>query len=113
MRFVSAQMEAWLTDGLWLRLAGQANASADRLAEGIAATPGARLLHPVEANMLFAEIPHAAHRRLQAAGAKYYPWPSDQPEEGPDDAPLSVRLVCSHQTTAAEIDRFLEVLRDA
>jgi hypothetical protein len=54
MRFVSTQLEAYLSDGLWLKLARHANAMAQRLAQGLTATlprlPGAKLLHPVEAN---------------------------------------------------------------
>jgi molybdopterin molybdotransferase len=37
MRFLAAQAEAMLTDGLWLELAGQANGRARRLAEGLEA----------------------------------------------------------------------------
>lgn len=109
MRFVAAQMRAYLTDGLWLRLAGHANAMADRLATGLAAA-GGRALHPVGANMVFAEITRAQHARLQAAGARYYPWPGHQAAQGPADAPFSIRLVCTHQTDPADVDRFLEVL---
>ena len=36
-RFIAAQMEAYLADGLWLRLARHANAMADRLAERLSA----------------------------------------------------------------------------
>ena len=110
MRFVAAQMEAWLADDLWLRLAGHANAMATRLAEGIAAAPGARVTNTVEANMVFAEITRAQHARLQDAGARYYPWPTDQAAEGPEEAGFTIRLVCSHQTTAEEIDRFAVLL---
>ena len=42
-RFLGAQMEAYLADGLWLRLAERANSSARRLASGLAATPGVRI----------------------------------------------------------------------
>lgn len=113
MRFVSAQMEAYLSDGLWLRLADRANTMADRLAAGIATVPDARLLTTHAANMLFVEMTLAQHRRLQAAGARYYPWPGGQDEEAGDDAPFRARLVCSHQTTEADVDRFIEVLADA
>ena len=113
MRFLAAQMEAWLSDGLWLRLAAHANAMADRLAKGIAALPGARLRAPVEANLLFPELPVRAHKALMAAGARYYPWPGDQSFEGPDDASAGCRLVCSWATTEEEVDRFLAVARGA
>ncbi len=110
MRFVAAQMDAYLTDGLWLDLAGQANAMAARLRAGIDAAEGARVTNEPGANMLFAEITLGAHRRLTAAGAQYYPWPEGQAEDGPDDAPLSIRLVTSFQTTEADVDAFLDAL---
>ena len=58
-RFLGAQMEAYLADGLWLRLAERANASARRLARGLAATPGVRLAWPTEANEVFVVAPNA------------------------------------------------------
>ncbi len=69
------------------------------------------MLNTVDANMIFAEIPLAAHRRLQQAGARYYAAHGGQDETGPDDAPYSARLVASFETTEAEVDRFVEVLR--
>ncbi|MHA1530248.1 MAG: threonine aldolase family protein [Alphaproteobacteria bacterium] len=111
MRFVAAQMDAYLTDGLWLTMAGHANAMADRLAAGLREAPGAEVLNTVEANMIFAEIPLAAHRRLQAEGARYYAARGGQDENAPDDAPYAIRLVASFETTEAEVDRFIEVLR--
>jgi len=102
-RYLAAQMAAWLEDGLWLRLAGQANAMATRLAAGIAALPGFSLTHPVEANMVFAEWPAGGHARLQAAGAVYYPTPAAPGRE-------AARLVCSWCTSAAEVDQFLATM---
>jgi len=111
MRFVAAQMDAYLTDGLWLTMAGHANAMADRLAAGLRGAPGAKVLNTVEANMIFAEIPLAAHRRLQAEGARYYAARGGQDENGPDDMPYAIRLVASFETTEAEVERFIEVVR--
>jgi threonine aldolase len=101
-RFLSAQMEAYLQDDLWLRLASRANAMGARLSAGIAALPDGRLLHPVRANMMFAGFPQACHDRATAAGAAYY----QMPELGTG----ACRLVCSWSTTEAEIDRFLDVI---
>ena len=109
-RFLAAQMRAYLTDGLWLRLAAHANAMAARLSAGIARVPGASLVHPTEANAVFAAFPRAAHRAAQGAGAYYYLWPFDQSLEGPGEEPLAARLVCSWATTEAEIDSFLSHL---
>lgn len=110
MRFLAAQMEAYLTDGLWLRLAGHANAMADRLAAGIEGCEGARVTNRLGANMVFAEMRLDQHRRLAAAGARYYAWPRSQSMDGPPETPVHVRLVCSHATAPAEVDRFLETL---
>lgn len=102
-RYLSAQMLAYLEGDLWLELAQTANARAARLAEGLRAAPGARLEHDVDANMMFASLPRATHRRLDEAGAVYY---RDGTLEGDGDAPLSCRLVCDWSVTEAEIDRF-------
>jgi threonine aldolase len=109
-RYLSAQFDAYLADGLWLRLAGHANAMGRRLSDGIVRLPGASLLHPTEANMVFARFPRDGHRRAQAAGARYYLWPFTQSLDGPGDEPLAARLVCSWSTTKADVDRFLDVV---
>jgi len=113
MRFMAAQMEAYLADGLWLRLAGHANAMADRLAEGLRGIPGVAIPAPVQANMMFPRFARRGHRALMQAGALYYLWPGDQTLEGDGDAPLSCRLVCSWATTEAQVDAFLTTLRGA
>ena len=110
-RYLSAQMAAYLEDDLWLDLAGRANVAGQKLSEGIMALPGARLLHPTQANMVFAAFPRAAHRRAREAGAAYYFWPMDQSLDGPDEEPLTARMVCSWCTTDEDIARFLAVLR--
>ena len=56
MRFISVQLEAYLTDDLWLRNARHANRMAARLAEGLGAIDGAELAHPVEANEVFVRL---------------------------------------------------------
>jgi threonine aldolase len=99
-RFLSAQMEAYLTDGLWLRLAAQANAMGQRLATGLAAKVGVSQWHPVQANMQFPEWPKGAHARLEAAGAVYYRFPAPTGRE-------AARLVTSWSTTPGDVDSFL------
>jgi threonine aldolase len=74
MRFVSAQLEAYLADGLWLKLARHANAMAQRLAQGLAAIPGVRLLHQVDVNELFVEMPQSMIAGLRQAGFMFYDW---------------------------------------
>ena len=100
-RYLSAQFDGWLGGGLWLELAAHANAMAARLAGGIQAIGGARLLHPTEANIVIATLPRAALERARAAGALFYDRAGGTPE-----AP-AVRLVSSWATTEQEVDALL------
>jgi len=70
MRFVSAQLLAYIEGGLWLRLAGRANALAQRLA----AAAGPLLMHPVQANELFLRIGDGGAAALRALGFEFYDW---------------------------------------
>lgn len=96
MRLVSAQLEAYFTDGLWLSLAAHANRMAGRLAEGLLALDGISLRDPVGANELFVRLPEPAIEPLLAMGHGFYRWDSEV-----------CRLVTSFATTEADIDRFL------
>ncbi len=99
MRFLSAQLEAYLADDLWLRNARHANAMAARLAEGLAAIPGVTLAHPVEANEIFPVLPAPVRDGLRADGFEFYDWP----DAGPD----GVRLICAFDTAEADVEAFL------
>ena len=110
-RYLSAQMLAYLTDDLWLRLAHQANAAARQLSNGLTTIPGASLVHPTEANAVFAAFPRSGHRRADAGGARYYLWPGDQSMSGPEDEALAARLVCSWSTTEADVEGILALIR--
>ncbi len=107
-RFIAAQMEAYLKDDLWLKLARHANDMADALSEGLTAA-GCNPVWPVEANEVFAPITLEADKRLRAAGATYYPWPGDGPDVGAGK--ILVRLVTSFQTTKEDVEKFLAIVR--
>lgn len=107
-RYLSAQMAAWLQDGLWLELAEKANAMAARLENDLSGQ--AELLFPRGGNMLFARWPRSKHQRLQAAGAQYFLWPGGQSLEGRDETPVSARLVCSWNTAESELEAFTALL---
>ena len=112
-RFIAAQMDAYLADDLWLKLARHANAMADRLGDGLAAA-GSAPVWPVEANEVFAILPRAVCERLKTAGASFYERISESlPKEttvGPHA--VLVRLVTSFATTASEVDQFVAAVRD-
>ncbi len=113
-RFLGAQMEAYLADGLWLRLAERANSSARRLAGGLAATPGVRIAWPTEANEVFVVAPDAMVERWRAAGARFHDWPTRSlaPENVPRAGETLVRLVTSFETALNEIDRLIGMCAD-
>ncbi len=73
MRFLSAQLEAYLTDGLWLANANHANAMARRLVAGLTTLKGTQLLYPVDANEIFVILPPRMHDALQAGGRSIIP----------------------------------------
>ena len=102
MRFVAAQFVALLTDDLWLRTARQANAMARRLAAGASAVPGVELVHPVQANAVFARIPSAVTTALQA-DFPFYVW---------DEFTGVVRWMASFDTTEEDVDAFVARLSE-
>ena len=106
-RFLSAQMEAYLTDDLWLEMAQSANAACARLVDGLRGIDGVTLAHPSDANIAYVLFPRAAHRRLHDAGARFY---SMGPMEGADDEPVKARLVCDWSARDENTDRFLDLL---
>jgi threonine aldolase len=72
MRFHTAQIDAYLTDGLWLRNARQANAMATRLGDGLKSIAGAGLLATPEANILFCRLPQQVTEGLLDEGYAFY-----------------------------------------
>jgi threonine aldolase len=113
-RFIAAQMEAYLADDLWLKLARHANSMADRLAQELTAA-GFPPIWPVEANEVFVLLPQQMQERLQAAGAGFYSWTTaglPQQVAVSGDASL-VRLVTSFATQEREIEDFIGALRAA
>jgi threonine aldolase len=99
MRFMSAQLEAYLTDDLWLRNARHANAMATRLADGLIGVPGVRLRYAVEANEIFAELPEALIAHLLELGFEFHRWDG------------AIRLVTAWSTAATDVDGFVAAVR--
>ncbi|WP_417518432.1 threonine aldolase family protein [Minwuia sp.] len=101
MRYLSAQLLAYVTDDLWLENARHANRTAQRLHDGLSRINSVSFAHPVEANELFVCLPDGAAGRLRADGASFY----DMDAVGRN----AVRLVTSFATTDAEVDRFINI----
>lgn len=105
MRFVSAQFEAYLEDGLWLDLARHANGMADRLRDTILASNRVRLAWPTTANEVFVAMPGPLASELREAGAQFHGW-SHGDDFQPQGDEVLVRLVTSFATEAEHVERF-------
>ena len=107
MRFISAQFEALLGGDLWLRSARHANEMAARLAAAVEPIEGVELVHPVEANGVFARLPRPAIDRLLAellGEPPFYVW---------DEAADVVRWMCAWDTTPDDVDAFATAIAGA
>ena len=102
MRFISAQLNALLTDDLWLRNASHSNSMARRLAAGVGAVEGVRITQPVEANAVFAVLPAEVTVRLQER-FQFYTW---------DPGTGEVRWMCSWDTTEDDVDQFVAAVAE-
>ena len=108
-RFIAAQFDAYLNDGLWLRLARHANELARRLSDGLAEINGVKIWYPTEANEVFVSFPDGVAEKLHEAGAVFYPWVTP----GDPAAGRMHRLICSFATKREEVDQFLSLARKA
>ena len=107
MRFCAAQFEALLGENLWLSNARNANSMAQRLRDAVAEIDGVEVVHPVEANAVFAALDRAAIDRLLAsadAAHPFYVW---------DEAQNIVRWMCAWDTTEEDVDAFAASVREA
>jgi threonine aldolase len=100
MRFASAQLIAYVEDGLWLEMARASNAIAARIAAGLQDIPATHLLAPVEANEIFLELPGTTMDLLEREAFLFY-----------RRSGTLARFVCRFDTTEAEADALVAVLR--
>jgi len=106
MRYLSVQMEALLTDDLWRRNAEHANRMARLLEQEVKKIQRVKIVYPVEANGVFAQIPREAIKKIQERYF-FYVWSEEE---------SVVRWMCSFDTTEADVREFTgfvaAVLRD-
>jgi threonine aldolase len=98
MRFVTAPWVALLESGAWLRNAGHANGMARRLEKALRGLPGLRVLHPVQANAVFVQMPRPWVEGIHRRGWFFYTIAGGE------------RLMCSWDTEEGDVDAFLRDL---
>ncbi len=96
MRFLAAPWVGMLRGGAWLRHARHANEMAALLERALRGIEGVRVLHPVEANSVFAVLPAGAAAALRAKGWRFYDFIGSG----------GVRLMCGWDVTPEDVSRF-------
>ena len=108
-RFISAQMNAYLQDEVWLANAKRANDLAQTLAHGLQQSNRITLSNPVQANEVFAFMPRSMFEKTQEQGAHFYEWPMT----GTPDDEVHCRFVLSFATPEKDVDRFVTLIKAA
>ncbi len=106
MRFVSAQLIALMSDGLWLRSASHSNAMAGHLRRSLesriasGSLSGLEFTQPTEANAVFATLPQGVADRLRE-DFHFYDW---------NPARREVRWMTAFDTTETDVDDFVAAI---
>jgi threonine aldolase len=96
MRFLAAPWVGMLRTGAWLRNARHANEMAALLERALRAIAGVEILHPVQANAVFARFPDGAAAALRAKGWRFYDFIGSG----------GVRLMCAWDTRPEDVQAF-------
>ncbi len=104
MRFLAAPWIGLLQDGAaaYLKYARQSNAIAAYLESRLSAIDGVRVLHPREANTVFAEVYPEVAAGMKARGWQFYSFIGDG----------GARFMCSWDTTEEDVDALVADLQD-
>jgi len=101
MRFISSQLNAYISDDVWTRNAGHANAMAKILSEGLNAFSNINLAYPTESNEVFVHLPRDVIDYLNNSGY-------DINEEELDGK--AVRFVTAWNTDPVDVSNLLDKL---
>ena len=103
MRLATAPWVGLLTNDVWLANARHSNEMARRLRDGIVSLPGVKVMFPVEANAVFADIDPRVQAALRAKGWTFYTFLGA----------TGCRLMCAWDTTPDTVDRFVRDFAEA
>ncbi|MDA7752468.1 low specificity L-threonine aldolase [Candidatus Pelagibacter sp.] len=102
MSFVSAQLDAYITNEVWLRNAKHANAMGKKLSQGLNQHNNIELAYPTDANEIFVKIPKDIIDQLNSEGYTI----NDDEWDG-----KAVRLVTAWNTSLSDIETFLNFIK--
>ena len=102
MRFVSAQLDAYISNDVWLKNAKHANAMGKKLSQGLLKHKNIELAYPTDANEVFVKIPKNIIDQFNSNGYKI----NDEEWEN-----KAVRLVAAWNTDSSDVDSFLNIIK--
>ena len=101
MRFVSAQLEAYISNNVWLKNAKHANKMGKKLSDGLDSNSKIELAYPTHANEVFAKFQRPLIEHLNSEGYKM----NEDEFDG-----KAVRLVTAWNTKESDVDQLLETI---
>ena len=104
MRFVSAQLEAYISNNVWLDNAKNANEMGKKLSEGLIKHSNIKLAYPTQANEVFAKFPREVIEHLNSEGYKM----NEDELDG-----QAARLVAAWNTKISDVESFLETVNQS
>ena len=102
MRFVSAQLDAYISNEVWLKNAKHANAMGKKLSQGLQLHKNIELAYPTDANEVFVKIPKDIIDQFNSLGYKI----NDEEWEN-----KAVRLVTAWNTSPSDVESFLSIIK--
>ena len=100
-RFITAQLNAWFTDGLWLELAQKANENATYLSGELSKFEDFKLLYPTQGNEVFLRVNNKTYKKILELNIIPNLWRKINDEE------IEVRFVTSFETKFSLIDEII------
>ena len=104
MRVVSAQLDAYISNDVWLKNAKQANEMGKKLSDGLVKHNSIKLAYPTQANEVFAKFPREMIEHLNSLGYKM----NEDELDG-----QAVRLVAAWNTLNSDVESFLESINQS
>ena len=104
-RFISAQLNAWFKDGLWLKLAKKANENAKYLSKKLSKFNDFKLLYPTEGNEVFLKINYKTYKKILKLNVFPNLWRIINEDE------IEIRFVTSFETNFSLLDQVINRLK--
>ena len=102
MRFVSAQLDAYISNEVWLKNAKHANDMRKKLSQGLQQHKNIELAYPTDANEVFVKIPKDIIDKLNSKGYTI----NEDEWDG-----KAVRLVTAWNTDPSDVESFLRIIK--